>query len=125
MFMIVQKSPPGGLANVDKPFITHFTGKGTDRRSPQARPHLLQSEASCKAPQTKASRVLIAQTCTELHYISVHVQKTKVKKRSRNKKLLPKGDKEGVTVHSQNNTHSFSPVAPWPALITGGERAMY
>lgn len=31
-------------------------------------------------------------------------------KQSQDKKLLAKGDKEGVTVHSQDNTQSFWPV---------------
>ena len=53
------------------------------------------------------------------------MQKGKVKEQSQDKQQLPKGDKEGVTVHSQNNTHSF-----WleqPAFVTGvgaGERVL-
>ena len=48
-------------------------------------------------------------TCgLELHYICVYVQKEKVKKQLKDKKLLPKGD-ERVTIYFQNNTHSFWP----------------
>ena len=45
------------------------------------------------------------------HYLNVSMQKKKVKKQSQDKKPLPKGDKEGATIHSPNNTHSFWPVA--------------
>ena len=51
-------------------------------------------------------------TCSqELHYISVCVQMEKVKKQSQDRKPLPKGDKEVVTIHSPNNTHSCWPGA--------------
>ena len=57
---------------------------------------------------------------SKLHYLSVCMQKEKVKKQSWDKKLLPKGDGEGVPIHSQNNTHPC-----WPVLIISGVRAMY
>ena len=51
-------------------------------------------------------------TCgLELHHFNGYLQKEKVKKQSQDKKPLPKGDKEGATIHSPNNTHSFWPVA--------------
>ena len=53
------------------------------------------------------------------------MQKKKVKKQSQDNKLLPEGDKEGVTIHSLNNTHSFWSGAPWPELITDAGIAMY
>ena len=43
---------------------------------------------------------------SKLHYLSVYVQKEKVKKQLQGQKPLSKGDKEGVTTHSQNDTHS-------------------
>ena len=45
---------------------------------------------------------------SKLQYLSVYVQKEKVKKQSQDKEVFPKGDKEGVTIHFQ----------------TGGGRAM-
>lgn len=54
---------------------------------------------------------------SELHYLSMYVRREKFKKRSQDQKLLAKGDTEGVTSHSQNNTHSFRPEPPWPALV--------
>ena len=44
---------------------------------------------------------------SKLYYFCVYMQKEKVQKYSQDKKLLPKGGKEGVIIHSQNNTHSF------------------
>ena len=41
------------------------------------------------------------------------------KKQSQDKKLLPKGHKEGVTLHSPNNAHCFWLVALRPALSHG------
>ena len=44
----------------------------------------------------------------KLHYLSVYVLKR-----------LQKGEKEGVTIHFQSNTHFFWPEAPWPAFPYG------
>ena len=55
----------------------------------------------------------------------MYEQKEKDKKQPQDKKPLPKGDTKGVTIHSQNNAHSFWPGAPWPALVAGGGGAVY
>ena len=34
-------------------------------------------------------------------------------------KLLPKGDKDGITIHFQSNTYSFWPGALWPTFHYG------
>ena len=44
---------------------------------------------------------------SKLHHLSVYVQKEKFRKQSQAGRLLPKGDEEGMTIHSPNNTHSF------------------
>ena len=64
-------------------------------------------EGTCLAPDSK------------LHYLSVYMQREKVKKQSHDRKPLPKGDKEGITIHFQSNTHSFWPGALWPAFHYG------
>ena len=63
--------------------------------------HLLQSETPYKGSQTKEAHV---PHMTLKDIVSVC---KRVKKLSQDKKLLPKGDKEGVTIHSQNNAHCF------------------
>ena len=62
---------------------------------------------------------------SELHYLSMYVRREKFKKRSQDQKLLAKGDTEGVTSHSQNNTHSFRPEPPLASPSTSGGRDMY
>ena len=39
--------------------------------------------------------------------LCVYTQKEKVKKQSQGRKVLPKWDKEGITIHFQNSTYSF------------------
>ena len=108
------KRPPWGLADVDIPFITHGgectrqAAGQSDRDRTSSSPRLV-----IRGPRQRQHRIRLHKpTCSqELHYISVYVQKEKVKKQSQDKKPLSKGDKERVTIHSQNNTHSFWPEA--------------
>ena len=92
------KKTPSGLAGVDMPFITHITGEYTNSGRSCKRLYLLQSEAHYKGSQTKKAHVL----CMTLNYITSGCKR--VKKQSQDKKPLPEGDKEGVIIHSQNNT---------------------
>ena len=91
---------------MDVPLDTHMMGECTSRR------HFGGSE-------TVPSRALdwfagapdeggTCPTCdSKLHHLSVYVQKEKFRKQSQAGRLLPKGDEEGMTIHSPNNTHSF------------------
>ena len=54
-------------------------------------------------------------------YIIEHVQKEKTRKQSQDKKPLPKGDNEGVTIHSPQNTHSGQVSPSQPLLGVVGE----
>ena len=58
----------------------------------------------CTNPRVARSYVVSVCTCKRKRARSSH---------GTNKKLLPKGDKKGVTIHSQNNSHPFCPGAPW------------
>ena len=80
--------------------------------------HLPWSEAPGKGSQTKEACVLQV----TINYISSAC--TCSKKQSQDKKPLPKGDKEGVTIHSPNNTHSFWPVASDQPSVMGGGGAV-
>ena len=115
-------------SNVDVSFILTLQRSALMAVGPCKRGHTSSSlRFTITVPRQRQNRSRWHKpTCgLELYYISVYVQKEKVQKQSRDKKPLPKGDKEGVTIHSQNNTQSFWPEAPWPGLITGGGRSMY
>ena len=117
-----KKNPLGGPAHVDMPFITHITGECTYRsESVRERERLRDSTSSSVWLITRGPRQRLLGSWLhkpmcgpELRYISVYLQKEKVKK------PLPKGDKEGVTIHSQNNTHFLWPGALGPLLPHGG-----
>ena len=95
---------------MDTAFLTRVTGERTNSGGwVRERPQLLQSEARYKGSHTKAARSTLhkPRSGPELHYIGVHSVEGKVKKQSQDKTPRPKGDKEGVTIHSPNNTRSF------------------
>ena len=111
---------------MDPPFNSHYRECTNGCGWVWERPCLLQSETHCKGSQTKAAWSRLHKRLWPRATLHQCVRaEGKGKKQPQDKKLLPKWDEEGITIHSQNNAHPFWPGYPWPALITGVGRAMY
>ena len=104
------------------PSITHVTGVHRRRQAGgrQTAPPL--PEAHSKGSQTHAARDQVAQAYlwSGATLPQCVCAEGKGQEAVTGQKLLPKGDKEGVIIHSQNNTHSFWPGAPWPTFVMSG-----
>lgn len=81
-----------------------------------------QPEAPYKGSQTKVAWVQVVQTYTWPRATLPQCVYTEGKGQEAvtGQKPLPKKDKEGVSIHFQNNTYSFWPGPPWTALVIGG-----
>ena len=90
---------------MDMPFITHITREYTDNHESVQKDRASPVWGSLLGVLDKGG------TCptVTLNYIISLCKR--IKKQSQDKKPLPKGDKEGVTTHTPNNTHS------WPVAI--------
>ena len=106
MFVIFQKTPPEDWQVSTCWLLLTLQGSAPMAAGPCDRPNLLPAEVHYKGSQTKEAHALHV----TLNYITSMCMCRK--KSSRGKEALPKGDKESVTIHFQNNTRSLRPGPP-------------